>query len=112
MRVGPRRHPAFLAPSFMDRSVNTSQLAALRSVVRGVGGYLPSNCVTNADLALRLETTDEWIVQRTGITRRHVAAEGETTSMLATAAAKAALEDASMPAAAVDLVIVATSTPD
>ncbi len=83
-----------------------------RSVVRGVGAYLPERCVTNAELARTVDTTDEWIVQRTGITRRFFAAEGETTSQLATHAARAALARAGREAGEVDLVIVATATPD
>ena len=83
-----------------------------RSVVRGVGAYLPERCVTNAELALTVDTTDEWIVQRTGITRRYFAAEGETTSQLATAAARDALDRAGWAATDVDLIIVATATPD
>jgi 3-oxoacyl-[acyl-carrier-protein] synthase-3 len=83
-----------------------------RSVVRGVGAYLPERCVTNAELARTVDTTDEWIVQRTGITRRFFAAEGETTSQLATAAARAALDQAGCVATDIDLVIVATATPD
>ncbi|RFB80298.1 beta-ketoacyl-ACP synthase III [Methylovirgula sp. 4M-Z18] len=84
----------------------------LRSVVRGMGSYLPERCVTNHDLEAMVETTDDWIVQRTGIRQRHVAAEGETTSMLGTKAAQAALADAQLTAADIDLIIVATSTPD
>ncbi len=84
----------------------------LRSVVAGVGSYLPQNVVTNAELERRVETTDEWIVQRTGITQRHIAADGETTSMLGLRAAEAALRDARLTAGDIDLVIVATSTPD
>lgn len=83
-----------------------------RSVVLGVGSYLPERCVTNAELEAWVDTTDEWIVQRTGITRRHFAADGETTSMLATAAAQAALRNAKLKASDIDLVIVATATPD
>lgn len=84
----------------------------LRSVVVGTGSYLPENVVTNRDLEERLATSDEWIVQRTGITRRHIAAPGETTSTLGLRAAQAALADAGLSAADLDLVIVATSTPD
>ena len=83
-----------------------------RSVVRGVGAHLPERCVTNAELALTVDTTDEWIVQRTGITRRYFAAEGETTSQLATAAARSALAAAGCDATDIDLIIVATATPD
>ena len=83
-----------------------------RSVVRGVGAYLPERCVTNAELARTVDTTDEWILQRTGITRRFFAAEGETTSQLATAAARRALDQAGCAPTDIDLIIVATATPD
>jgi 3-oxoacyl-[acyl-carrier-protein] synthase-3 len=83
-----------------------------RSVVRGVGSYLPARTLTNAELAKQVDTSDEWIVQRTGIRERHIAAEGEKTSDLAVAAAKAALAHAGMSAADIDLIVVATSTPD
>jgi 3-oxoacyl-[acyl-carrier-protein] synthase-3 len=83
-----------------------------RSVVRGVGSYLPARTLTNAELAKQVDTSDEWIVQRTGIRERHIAAEGEKTSDLAVAAAKAALVHAGMSAADIDLIVVATSTPD
>ena len=83
-----------------------------RSVVRGVGAYLPERCVTNTELARTVDTTDEWILQRTGITRRYFAAPGETTSQLATAAARAALDEAGCLPADIDLIIVATATPD
>ena len=65
----------------------TQPISKLRSVVVGVGSYLPERRVSNADLEKFVDTTDEWIVQRTGIRARHIAAEGETTSMLATKAA-------------------------
>jgi 3-oxoacyl-[acyl-carrier-protein] synthase-3 len=81
-------------------------------VVLGVGAYLPEQIVTNADLEAKLDTSDEWIVQRTGIRQRHIADKGETTSTLATRAAEAALANAVRSADDVDLVIVATSTPD
>lgn len=84
----------------------------LRSIVCGVGSYLPARIVTNAEMETIVDTTDEWIVQRTGIRQRHIAAEGETTSMLGTAAARAALADAGVEAEEIDLIIVATSTPD
>ena len=83
-----------------------------RSVVTGCGGYLPQQVVTNAELARRVDTSDEWIVERTGIRERHIAAEGEMTSDLAAAAARAALESAGLPASRVDLIVLATSTPD
>src|SRR5262245_28390776 len=87
-------------------------MATLRSVVKGVGSYLPARCVSNRELSTKVETTHEWIVQRTGICMRHVAAHGEVTSDLATAAARNALAAASLEPDAIDLVIVATSTPD
>jgi 3-oxoacyl-[acyl-carrier-protein] synthase III len=85
---------------------------ALRSQVVGYGGYLPEKIVTNADLAERLDTTDEWIVQRTGIRQRHVAAVGELTSDLATAAARQALRVAGMTGNDLDLIVLATAPPD
>ena len=84
----------------------------IRSVVRGVGGYLPAHTLTNADLAKKVDTSDEWIVQRTGIRERHIAADGEKTSDLGLAAARAALKNAGIGAEAVDLIVLATSTPD
>ncbi len=84
----------------------------IRAVVRGVGHYLPERVVENVEFESTLDTSDEWIRSRSGIERRHFAAEGQTTSMLAIAAAQAALTDAGMTAADVDAVIVATSTPD
>jgi 3-oxoacyl-[acyl-carrier-protein] synthase-3 len=84
----------------------------IRTLVAGCGAYLPRRIVTNAELAQRLETSDEWITQRTGIRQRHIAAEGETTSDLATAAATEALRRAGMDGADLDLLIMATSTPD
>jgi 3-oxoacyl-[acyl-carrier-protein] synthase III len=86
--------------------------SALRSCVRGVGAALPVRVVTNAELAKTVDTSDEWIQQRTGIKQRYLAGEGETTSTLATAAAKAALDAAGLAPADIDLVLVATSTPD
>jgi 3-oxoacyl-[acyl-carrier-protein] synthase-3 len=84
----------------------------LRSVVLGCGSYLPRQILTNAELASRIETSDEWIVQRTGIKQRHIAAEGEFTSHLAINAARAALEHAGVDAQSIDLIVLATSTPD
>jgi 3-oxoacyl-[acyl-carrier-protein] synthase III len=83
-----------------------------RAVVRGVGHYLPARVVENAEFADKLDTSDEWIKSRSGIERRHFAAEGELTSDLATKAATAALADAGIAAADPDAIIVATSTPD
>ena len=87
-------------------------MTALRSVVRGCGSYLPAETLTNAELAKTVDTSDEWIVQRTGIRERHVAAPGEMTSDLAVAAARAALADAGMDASEIDLIVLATATPD
>ncbi|HLY81228.1 MAG TPA: beta-ketoacyl-ACP synthase III [Caulobacteraceae bacterium] len=84
----------------------------LRSVVTGVGDYLPSRVVTNDDLAKFVETSDEWIVERTGIRQRREAVEGEATSDLATKAAAKALAAAGRSPADVDLIIVGTTTPD
>ena len=83
-----------------------------RSIIRGVGGYLPANRVTNDELAQRVDTSDEWIQQRTGIKQRYIAADGEFTSDLALAAAQQALERAGLTPADIDLIIVATTTPD
>jgi 3-oxoacyl-[acyl-carrier-protein] synthase III len=83
-----------------------------RAVVRGIGSYLPARALTNEELAASVDTSDEWIVQRTGIRQRHIAAEGETTSMLATEAARRALADAGKTAADIDLIVLATATPD
>ena len=90
----------------------TAPLKTLRSVVRGTGSYLPARIMSNAELSTMVETSDEWIQQRSGIRERHIAAEGETTSILATRAAEAALANAGLTGADIDLVIVATSTPD
>ena len=84
----------------------------LRSRVIGCGAYLPEKVVLNADLAARLETSDDWIRQRTGIAQRHIAAQGELTSDLATRAAEATLAQAGLHARDLDLIVLATSTPD
>jgi len=83
-----------------------------RAVVRGIGHYLPERVFENADFETDLDTNDEWIRSRSGIERRHFAAEGETTSSMASAAARAALADAGLSADDVDAVILATSTAD
>ena len=82
------------------------------SRIAGTGSYLPRKVVTNSDLARRMDTSDEWIRSRTGIRQRHIAEEGETSSSLALEASKAALASAGIPAEEIDLIIVATSTPD
>jgi 3-oxoacyl-[acyl-carrier-protein] synthase-3 len=84
----------------------------LRSVVLGCGSYLPSRVLTNAELATKVDTSDEWIVQRTGIHERRIAATGELTSDLGLAAARAALAQAKLEPADIDLIVLATSTPD
>ncbi|HRO00288.1 beta-ketoacyl-ACP synthase III [Nitrobacter sp.] len=87
-------------------------MTAIRSVVLGCGSYLPQRVLTNSELATKVDTSDEWIVQRTGIRQRHIAAEGEFTSHLAIHAANAALAHAGIDARSIDLIVVATSTPD
>ena len=87
-------------------------MTAIRSVVLGCGSYLPERILTNAELAAKVDTSDEWIVQRTGIRQRHIAADGEFTSHLAINAARAALADAGIDAQSIDLIVLATSTPD
>ncbi len=86
--------------------------SVLRSAITGVGGYLPERLVTNAELAETVDTSDAWIVERTGIRSRHYAAEGQATSDLAVQAAERALAAAGRQASDVDLIIVATTTPD
>ena len=87
-------------------------MSVLRSVVTGVGGYLPETVVTNDDLSRIVDTTDEWVRERTGIRRRHRAAEDQAVSDLAVEAAKKALAAAGKTAADVDLIVLATTTPD
>ena len=84
----------------------------IRSVVRGTGSFLPEKVLDNDDMSKLVDTSNEWIVQRTGIERRHIAAEGETTSDLATMAARRALDNAGMDVADIDMIVMATSTPD
>jgi 3-oxoacyl-[acyl-carrier-protein] synthase-3 len=83
-----------------------------RSVIVGSGSALPRRCVPNAELALQVDTTDEWIVERTGIRTRYIAGEGETTGTLAVEAAKGALSAAGLDPTKVELIILATATPD
>ena len=83
-----------------------------RSIVTGTGSALPKRRVSNAELAETVDTTDEWIVERTGIRFRHIAGEGETTSTLAIDASRAALESAGLQPSDIDLIVLATATPD
>ena len=87
-------------------------MTVMRSVVLGCGSYLPSRVLTNDELAKKVATSDEWITQRTGIRERHIAANGEVTSDLAIHAARAALAHAKVDAQSIDLIVLATSTPD
>jgi len=83
-----------------------------RAVIKGVGSYLPEKVMTNDDLAKMVDTSDEWIRERTGICQRHIAADGQTTADLALQAAERALQDAQMTTDEIDLIVLATSTPD
>ncbi|OYV37967.1 MAG: 3-oxoacyl-ACP synthase [Acidocella sp. 20-61-6] len=85
---------------------------ALRAVMTGIGAYLPENIVSNAQMAERVDTSDDWIVERTGIRQRHFAAPHETATYMAAAAARAALAMADVEADTVDAILVATATPD
>ena len=87
-------------------------MGVIRAHVTGVGAYLPKQVVTNADLAKKLDTSDEWIRERTGIRERRIAAEGEFTSDLAIAASQEALRAAGLNASAIDMIVLATATPD
>lgn len=87
-------------------------MTVIRSIVRGIGSALPKKAVKNADLAGMVETSDEWIVQRTGIKQRYIADETETTASLGADAASAALANAGLTVADIDMIIVATATPD
>ena len=87
-------------------------MSMTRSVVLGCGSYLPSRVLSNADLSRMVDTSDEWITQRTGIRERHIAEEGETTADMALKAARAALAAAEIDPQSIDLIVLATSTPD
>src|SRR5277367_494132 len=87
-------------------------MTQIRSILAGVGGYLPERVVTNDELARTLETSDAWITERTGIRQRHIAGPTETAAFMGTEAARAALADAAAAPADVDAIILATSTPD
>lgn len=87
-------------------------MTVIRSIVSGTGSYLPENILTNKDLESKVDTSDEWIIERTGIRQRHIAADDQVTSDLAVKAALRALESANLEAADIDLIVVATSTAD
>ena len=87
-------------------------MTVIRSVIRGVGASLPKRIMTNADMAKIVDTTDDWIVERTGIKQRHIADDTELTSTLGAAAAKQALIRAGIDPIDIDLIICATATPD
>jgi 3-oxoacyl-[acyl-carrier-protein] synthase-3 len=87
-------------------------MTAIRSIISGTGSYLPNNILANTDLENKVDTTDEWIIERTGIKQRHIAADDQLTSDLAVAAAENALESANLNAEDIDLIVVATSTAD
>ncbi len=96
----------------MVHGSKNNNASCLRSVVLGVGAYLPAKTLTNADLEKIVDTTSDWIVQRTGILERHIAADDETTSTLGVRAAERAIANAGIDAQSIDLIICATSTPD
>ncbi len=106
----------FPAPTLSQPLASARQQAArietVRSIIVGIGGYLPERIVTNDELATRLDTSDAWIRERTGIRQRHIAGPHETCAYMATHAARAALADAGAGAADVDAIILATATPD
>ncbi len=102
-------NPADYAPAMLAQR---PLAITTRSIIAGTGGYLPARVVPNDELALRMDTSDAWIQERTGIRQRHIAAEGELTSDLAVHAARAALADAGASVDEIDLVVVATTTPD
>ena len=87
-------------------------MSVIRSQITGCGSYLPERVIENAEMAELVDTSDDWIVTRTGIKRRHIAADGELTSDLATAAAKKAMAASGVTAEDIDLIVVATATPD
>ena len=84
----------------------------INALITGTGSYLPEKVLTNTELSKTMETSDEWIKQRTGIEQRHVAAEGENTSDLAVAAGRIALENADLTPQDLDAIVIATTTPD
>ncbi len=90
----------------------TAAKPVARNVIAGTGSALPVRCVTNAELAAKVDTTDQWIVERTGIRQRHIAGQGETTATLAAEAARAAIAAAGLMASDIGLIVLATTTPD
>lgn len=92
--------------------LNDNGVAIMRSVIAGVGAYLPERVLTNADLTRMVDTTEEWIVSRSGIRERHIAADGESTSQMGVTAARKAMHAAGVSPEDIDLIIVATATPD
>src|SRR5205807_9546456 len=109
-----QRRAGAAQPRALGRAGGGGDSAAmtLRAQVAGCGGYLPERIVTNEELAARLDTSDAWIRQRTGIGERRIAADGELTSDLAVCAARRALERAGMSGSDLDLIVLATATPD
>lgn len=95
-----------------DKKIKHMTIKKIRSIIRSTGAYLPERILTNAELEKMVDTTDEWILQRSGIGQRHIAADTQTTSDLAIAAARMALENSGLVPADIDGVIVATTTPD
>jgi len=93
-------------------AATTAQPRQVRSIVAGIGGYLPERIVTNAELAARVDTSDAWIRERTGISQRHIAGPHETCAFMATAAARVALADAGADVSEIEAIILATATPD
>lgn len=87
-------------------------MSIIRSVVTGIGSYLPAKTLTNAELSQMVDTSDDWIVERSGIRERHIVADGELTSDMAIVAAKRALEGGGVAAGEIDLIVLATATPD
>ena len=99
-------------PAEAGAAVAPAARRQVRSILAGMGGYLPERIVTNAELAASVDTSDEWIRERTGISQRHIAGAHETCAFMATAAARAALADAKADPSEVDAIILATATPD
>ena len=99
-------------PASPPSDTQASNVQVIRTLIAGVGSYLPRRIVSNAELAQRVDTSDEWITERSGIRQRHIAQDDETCAMMGTAAARAALAAAGIAGAEVDAVLLATATPD